>query len=189
MFRPWLAPTVARGLFFKCLLNIGIGLGGNGANLSKLHSYAKKKLPNLRWASLDPSKVCNRGLRFSYRAGRFSPEVLLDCLSVLVQLALRPLEGHPFEGLHSSLNELVQVRPQGVLRDVSDPTDLVMRQFACFQPDRPHLLLNSRMWMMQAFILDGFNRLGGERDSKHTCATSHSDHVGQENGSLGPHVV
>jgi len=45
---------VVRALFFERLLNFGISLGGDGANLAKLHFHAMKKLPNLRWASVDP---------------------------------------------------------------------------------------------------------------------------------------
>jgi len=163
--QPWLAPALARALFFKRFLHGGIGLARHGCDFAELHAHAMKKLPDLGWASLDPGQSRYRWLCFSYRGGRFPTEMSFERLSILVQLAMRPVWGHLLEGLHSSRDVLLQVRKQRVLRDISDPANLTMRQLACFQPQRPHLLLNPRVWMMQSLEFDGFDRFGVERDS------------------------
>ena len=64
-----------------------------------------------------------------------------------------------------------------------------MRHFTRFQPQGPHFLLNSRVWMMETLMLDGFQRVAVERDSQHEPEKSHLCLPGQEIRKLRPLAV
>lgn len=66
-----------------------------------------QEFSNLRRASFDPGQLLNHRLRLGCCARRFPSEVRLDRLGVIVQLALRLVERHRFEGLHTAGEELV----------------------------------------------------------------------------------
>jgi hypothetical protein len=73
----------------------------------------------------------------------------------------------PLEPLDAPLPELLEIGPQRVLADPSQPADLVMGQPLALQVDRLHLQLHPRMGVMKAFVVEGVDVRGREIDLDH----------------------
>ena len=67
----------------------------------------------------------------------------------------------------AALLELAEVAPQGVLGDPGEAADVLVRHALGLEVDRLHLLLHSGVGVMEAFVVQGVDLLGGKLDANH----------------------
>ena len=91
--------------------------------------------------------------------------MVLQLLTMVGQCARRPGEVEALEPLDPALLELAEVAAQGILGDPRQSTDLLVGEALALEVDGLYLQSDAGVGVMEPFVVQGVDRLGGEVDA------------------------